>query len=149
MYNEKYVIEAFNLANKAFKEGEIPVGAVIVLDNKIIGRGYNRTKKFQNNLKHAEIMAIEDAYKNTKTNRLDGAEIYITLEPCTMCYGAILLNRISKLYFCAKDSNFGFFSNYGFINDKKLMNTNIEFYYLKEYEIKSQEILNLFFSKKR
>lgn len=104
MNKEKFMLEAYKQSQIAKKKGEVPIGAIIVLDNKIIARGYNKREKTQNALNHAEIIAINKACKKLKSWRLDNCEIYVTLEPCLMCYGAILNARIKKLYFGAKDN---------------------------------------------
>lgn len=91
--------EALKLAKIAFDEDEIPVGAVVVKDNKIIGCGYNQKEKTKNPLKHAELIAIEEACKNIGDWRLNDCEIYVTLEPCQMCMGAIVESRIKKIIY--------------------------------------------------
>ncbi len=93
--------EALRLAKKASSLGEVPIGAVVVLDGKIIGRGYNLRTKLQMATAHAEIRAIDRACKKLGSWRLEGAEIYVTLEPCPMCMGAILNSRIGRVYFGA------------------------------------------------
>ncbi len=93
--------EALRLAKKASSLGEVPIGAVVVLDGKIIGRGYNLRTKLQMATAHAEIRAIDRACKKLGSWRLEGAEIYVTLEPCPMCMGAILNSRIERVYFGA------------------------------------------------
>ncbi len=93
--------EALRLAKKADKLGEVPIGAVVVLDGKIVGRGYNLRTKLQMATAHAEMRAIDRACKKLGSWRLEGAEIYITLEPCPMCMGAILNSRIERVYFGA------------------------------------------------
>ncbi len=98
---EKFMREALRLAEKAKKMGEVPIGAVVVSDGKIIGRGYNLRTKLQLATQHAEIRAIDRACKKIGSWRLEGAEIYVTLEPCPMCMGAILNARIDRLYFGA------------------------------------------------
>ena len=90
--------EALKEAEKARKLNEVPIGCVIVKDNKIIGRGYNRRMKDKNTLSHAELNAIKKASKKLKDWRLDDCEMYVTTEPCQMCAGAIVQSRINKVY---------------------------------------------------
>lgn len=90
--------EALKEAEKAKKLNEVPIGCVIVKDNKIIGRGYNRRMKDKNTLSHAELNAIKKASKKLKDWRLDDCEMYVTTEPCQMCAGAIVQSRINKVY---------------------------------------------------
>ena len=95
--------KAVEEAGKALKKNEVPIGAVIVLNNKIIAKGYNKREKSQNATKHAELIAIEKACKKLHSWRLDQAEIYVTLEPCPMCAGAIANARIKKLIYACKE----------------------------------------------
>ena len=104
---KKFMREALNLAKIAASEGEVPVGAVIVKDGKIIAKGKNEREKKQNALSHAEIEAINNACKELGSWRLDGCEMYVTLEPCPMCAGAIINARIKTLIFGAYDSKMG------------------------------------------
>ena len=97
----KYMKAAIRQARKAERDGEVPIGAVVVYEGKVIGKGYNRRLKTQLASAHAEMMAIDAACRKLKSWRLPGAEIYVTLEPCPMCMGAILNARIDKLYFGA------------------------------------------------
>lgn len=97
----KYMKAALKQAKLALKYGEVPIGAVIVYEGKIIGRGYNRRLKTQLASAHAEMIAIDRACKKLNSWRLQGAELYVTLEPCPMCMGAALNARIEKLYFGA------------------------------------------------
>ena len=98
-----FLLEAIKEAEKAENENEIPIGAVIELDGKIISRGHNKREKSQNALQHAEIIAIDKACKKLGSWRLDGATIYVTLEPCPMCAGAIANARIKTVVYGAKD----------------------------------------------
>ncbi len=94
---------AISLAQKSADEGEVPVGAVVVCDGKIVGEGRNRRETVKNALHHAEIEAIDNACKNLGGWRLWKCEMYVTLEPCPMCAGAIINSRIKKVYFGAND----------------------------------------------
>lgn len=105
--NEKFMVEALKLAQLSFDEGEVPVGAVIVKDGEIIATGRNRREKSKNALSHAEIEAINNACNTLGGWRLWQCEIYVTLEPCPMCSGAIVNARIPNVYFGAYDKNFG------------------------------------------
>ena len=100
---EQAIIEA----KKAFELDEVPVGAIIVYKGDIIARAHNLRENFNNALAHAEILVINDACKKLKTWRLDGCDLYVTLEPCPMCAGAIINARISTVYFGAYDSKGG------------------------------------------
>lgn len=100
--NQKYMIEALDLAKKAEKHDEVPVGAVIVMGDKIIAKAYNKREKKRDATAHAEVLAIRKACKKLHDFRLVGCDIYVTLEPCVMCMGAILNARLDNLYFGAK-----------------------------------------------
>lgn len=95
---KKFMKEAIKQAMKAYSIGEVPIGCVIVYHNKIIARGYNRRMKDKSTLSHAELNAIKKANKKLGDWRLDDCEMYITLEPCQMCAGAIVQARIKKIY---------------------------------------------------
>lgn len=103
MENE-FMQAALDCAAKALKKGEVPIGAVVVSDGKIISRGYNKRTKKQIATAHAEIEAIEKACKKLKSWRIPECEIYVTLEPCPMCMGAMLNARIKKVYFGAYEA---------------------------------------------
>ena len=103
----KYMKSAIKEAQKAEKIDEVPIGAVIVLGCKIIARAHNKMEKNQLATSHAEILAIEKASKKLKSWRLDECEMYVTLEPCPMCAGAIVNARIKKLYFGAYEGKSG------------------------------------------
>ena len=104
---EKIMKEALKEAQKAYKKLEVPVGAVIVKDGKIIARGYNQKESQTDTTKHAEIIAIQKASKKLKAWRLLNCEMYVTLEPCSMCAGAIINSRIKKVYIGAEDKKTG------------------------------------------
>lgn len=95
---EKYMKEAMKQARKAYALGEVPIGCVIVYEGKIIGRGYNRRNTDKNTLAHAEITAIKKASKIIGDWRLEDCDLYVTLEPCQMCAGAIVQARIPNVY---------------------------------------------------
>jgi tRNA(adenine34) deaminase len=103
MDNKIFMAEALRLANIAANEGEVPVGAVVTIGDKIIGRGRNRREKDKNALCHAEIEAINEACKRLGGWRLWECALYVTLEPCPMCAGAIINSRIKNVYFGASD----------------------------------------------
>lgn len=104
---EKYMNAALHLAHKAAEEGEVPVGAVVVCDGRIVGRGRNRRETKKNALYHAEIEAINKACKKLGGWRLHRCDLYVTLEPCPMCAGAIINARIQTVYFGAVDPKAG------------------------------------------
>ncbi len=103
MKYDKFMKSALKCAGKALKEGEVPIGAVVVLDGKVISRGHNRRTKRQIATAHAEIEAIEKACKKLGSWRIPECELYVTLEPCPMCMGAVLNSRIKKVYFGAPE----------------------------------------------
>ena len=105
--DERYIEEALREARAAEAEDEVPIGAVVVLNDKIIGKGYNNRNASGIATRHAEIIAIEKACKKIKDWRLENAEIYVTLEPCPMCAGAIVNARIKKVYFGAAEPKSG------------------------------------------
>lgn len=103
MTNE-FMIEALKEANKALKKDEVPVGAVIVYNGKIIAKAHNTRQKSKDSTNHAEILAIRKACKKLKDFRLNETEMYVTLEPCLMCLGAILNARIKTVYYGASNN---------------------------------------------
>lgn len=106
-YKEKFMKEALKEAQKAYNKLEIPVGAVIVKDGKIIARAHNQKETKFDTTKHAEILAIQKASKKLEAWRLLDCEMYVTLEPCSMCAGAIINSRIKKVYIGAVDKKTG------------------------------------------
>jgi tRNA(adenine34) deaminase len=103
----KYMFAALQEAEKALDDDEVPVGAVVVKDNRIIGRGYNQVEKLKDATAHAEMIALTAASSYTGSWRLNECDIYVTLEPCIMCTGALLASRVKRLYFSAFDPKFG------------------------------------------
>jgi tRNA(adenine34) deaminase len=107
MEHEDYMREALSLAREAAQEGEVPVGCVIVKDGEIIGRGRNRREELQRTSSHAEMEAIAQANERLRSWRLDGCTLYVTLEPCPMCAGAILNAHLPRVVYGAKDPKSG------------------------------------------
>ena len=105
MYDHEYYMRlALSLAREAEEDGEVPVGSVVVnTDGLVIGYGRNRREKFSSVIAHAEIEAIEEACKTLNDWRLAGCSLYVTLEPCPMCAGAVIMSRIDKLFYGARD----------------------------------------------
>lgn len=104
---EKYMKEALKEAKKAYNKLEIPVGAIIIKDGKIIARAHNIKEEKKDTTKHAEIIAIQKASKKLDSWRLNDCEMYVTLEPCSMCAGAIIQSRIKKVYIGTMDKKTG------------------------------------------
>lgn len=119
--NEIFMREALKEAQKAFEEDEVPVGAVIVHEGKIIARGYNQIERLKDPTAHAEMLSLTSATNYLKTKWLNAASIYVTIEPCSMCAGALVLSRIKHLYFGAKDPKTGACGSVvNIVNHKKL-----------------------------
>lgn len=133
------------IAQAEKSENDIPVGAVIVKDGKIIAKAHNTKEKDNDITSHAEILTIRQAEKTLNNWRLDECELYVTLEPCPMCGWAILQSRISKVYFGSYDSNYGAFSKLKLNN---YTNSNIKIYGGIS-EDKCNELLDKFFKKIR
>lgn len=106
MMEKEYMELALKEAAKAYKNKEIPVGAVIVYQSRVIARAYNKRQKTKNVLAHAEILAIQKATKKLKDWRLTGCDMYVTLKPCSMCEKIINESRISNVYFLAEKQSF-------------------------------------------
>ena len=106
--HEKFMRAALVQAKKAYKKGEVPVGAVIVNDNKIISRSYNQKESKLISVRHAEITAIEKACRKMGNWRLNDCDLYVTLEPCMMCMGAIIESRIRRIVYGANNFRLGF-----------------------------------------
>lgn len=132
---------------KAYSKGEVPVGAIIVKNNKIISTACNRREKSQIATHHAEILAIEKACKKLKSWRLDDCDLYVSLEPCPMCAGAILNARIKNVYYAAVDEQSGGISRFNLMNNT--LNHSVNCIHLKEYEEENKKIIKDFFKNKR
>lgn len=118
---EIFMREALAEANKAFELGEVPIGAVIVKDDKIIAKGHNLRESLKDPTAHAEMIAIRKASKVLGGWRLTGCELYVTIEPCVMCAGAIVMARIEKLIVGAMDPKGGATGSlYNIVDDKRL-----------------------------
>lgn len=125
-FEEKFMKEALKQAQKAYDKLEVPVGAVIVKDGKIIARAYNQKEEKQDTTNHAEIMAIKKASKKLGSWRLIDCDMYVTLEPCSMCAGALIQSRIRKVYIGALDEKTGACGSVlNLLNDYKF-NHNVE-----------------------
>lgn len=107
-FNDEYFMkQALREANKAFDEDEVPVGAVIVMNNKIIARGYNQVEKLNDSTAHAEILALTTAFNFLGSKYLPDATLYVTIEPCVMCSGALYWSKIGKVVYGARDEKNG------------------------------------------
>jgi tRNA(adenine34) deaminase len=120
-----FMKKALLLAAKAERCGEVPVGAVLIRDGRVIGRGHNAPIGQCDPTAHAEIVALRKAGKKAAAYRLNGCELYVTLEPCLMCYSAMVQARIAKLYYGADDPKNGIFASGVFDNMKHLYNHRI------------------------
>jgi len=124
--DERWMREALALAREAERSGEVPVGAVVVRDGNILGRGWNSPISRTDPTAHAEILALREAAAAAANYRLEGAALYATLEPCAMCAGALVAARISRLVFGARDLRFGGVRSKFQIADSDLLNHQVE-----------------------
>jgi tRNA(adenine34) deaminase len=108
MTDEYFMLQALKEARKAYEDGEVPIGAVVVIDNKIISRGHNQVERLNDPTAHAEIIALTSAFNFLGSKYLPNATIYITLEPCLMCAGALFWSKISRVVFGANDEKNGY-----------------------------------------
>jgi tRNA(adenine34) deaminase len=147
MFN-KFMQEALNEAEKSLHLGEVPVGAVVVKDGIIIGRGHNLKETSNDGTMHAEIIAIKNACRNLNNWRLSNCDLFVTLEPCLMCAGAIIETRIRRVYIGAENANSGAAGTVYDILGKKSLNSTSDIY----FGIMGEECKNLlknFFEKLR
>jgi len=142
------MLEALKEAQKAFDEDEVPVGAVIVYKGKIIARGYNQIERLKDPTAHAEMLALTSATNYLGSKWLPDASIYVTIEPCSMCAGALVLSRIENLYFGAKDPKTGACGSIANIANHKKLNHRIK---IKSGILGDEcsSLLKEFFKKKR
>ncbi|MFN4112107.1 MAG: tRNA adenosine(34) deaminase TadA [Ignavibacteria bacterium] len=148
MFSDKdiyFMKQALREAEKAYERNEVPIGAVIVFEDKIIGKGYNQTLSLKDPTAHAEMIAITSAANYLQDYRLEGCKIYVTLEPCPMCAGALVNARISQLFFSVFDPKAGACGTLFNITHNKALNHQIKtFSGLLENESKS--LLQAFFA---
>ena len=139
----QFLLEALKEAKKAFKYGEVPIGAVVVKDGKIISRAFNRKEFLQDPTAHAEILAIREASRKLNSWRLNGCTLYSTVEPCIMCCGAIIQSRIDRVVYSIPDPKFGGVESlYKILEDKRVNHRpEVNRIYIKEAE----ELLRKFF----
>ncbi len=144
-----FMNQAFLLAKKAQSHGDVPIGAVIVRDGKIVARGENCVQKSKNPTLHAEIVAINKACKKLNAKFLDRCDLYVTLEPCAMCATAISFARIKNIYFAATDEKGGGITSNAkiFESDKHLWKPNV--IQMPEYAEESAKMLKDFFKQQR
>ena len=108
MTNEYYMMQAIKEAKRAFEDDEIPIGAVVVVNEKIIARGHNMTERLKDPTAHAEMIALTSAFNSLGSKYLPGATLYVTVEPCLMCAGAIYWSKIGKIVYGADDEKNGY-----------------------------------------
>ena len=145
----KFMTQAFVLARRAFSHEDVPIGAVIVRDGKIIARGENQVQLKKNPTLHAEIVAINRACKKLGQKFLDDCDIYVTLEPCAMCATAISFARIKNIYFAATDDKGG-----GITSNAKIYDTDSHLWkpsvhQVPEFATESAQLLRNFFKLRR
>ncbi|UCH98754.1 MAG: nucleoside deaminase [Candidatus Aminicenantes bacterium] len=120
-----FMKQALALAELAYQAQEVPVGAVVVLNNEMIGKGYNAVIKNSDPTAHAEMVALREAGEKIGNYRVLGADVYVTLEPCLMCYSAMVQARVRNLFFGALDAKTGIFSTGAFAGIKNIFNHTI------------------------
>ena len=124
--DEQYMRQALELAREADASGEVPVGAVVVASGEVVGRGRNSPIAMSDPTAHAEILALREAAARVANYRLEGATLYVTLEPCVMCAGALVAARIQRLVFGARDLRFGGVRSKFRVADSELLNHRVE-----------------------
>ncbi|MFU0799524.1 MAG: tRNA adenosine(34) deaminase TadA [Xylanivirga thermophila] len=148
MLHEDFMRQAIYEAQKAYSRDEVPIGAVVVKDGLVIGRGYNLRESHQDPTLHAEIIAIREASKNLKSWRLTGCSLYVTIEPCAMCAGAMIQSRLENLIFGAWDPKGGCVGSlYDLVTDNRF-NHRVEVIQ-GILEDECRELMQKFFRQKR
>ena len=146
--DEKYMKIALEEAQKSFQAGDVPVGAIVVCNDQIIARAHNFKEKNKNAVEHAEILAISQACQKMNTWHLENCTIYVTLEPCLMCAGALIQCRIGKLVYATESEKFGYVGSISNVLDNK--NNNHHPIIVKNVcKESSQKLLKDFFKDKR
>lgn len=146
--NYKFMFAALQEAEKALDSDEVPVGAVVVFENKIIGKGYNQVERLKDPTAHAEMIAITAASNHVSNWRLNNCDIYVTLEPCVMCTGALLNARINSIYFSSFDPKFGACGSLYNLAEEGKYNHKVKLF-SGLYSTESEKLLKDFFLKKR
>jgi tRNA(adenine34) deaminase len=146
--NKFFMQEAFKQAKKALQINEVPIGAVVVFENKIIGEGFNQSIKNSDPTAHAEIIAINAAGNKKKNYRLVDCDLFVTLEPCMMCLGAIMHARIKNVYFATSDHKKGVCGGLIDLTLNKSLNHHCNFYEVLLGD-ESKNLLQQFFQEKR
>ena len=143
----EFMKKATELGYKAFSKEEVPIGAVIVRNNIVISHAFNKREKNQIATHHAEILAIEKACKKLKSWRLDDCDLYVNLEPCPMCAGAIINARIKNVFFAVKDIDSGGFSRFNI--GENTLNHTTNCHYLEAFNDENKKLIQTFFKNKR
>lgn len=146
--NYKFMFSALKEAQLAFKEDEVPIGAVVVHNNMIIGKGYNQVEKLKDSTAHAEILAITAASNHLKDKVLSECDLYVTVEPCLMCTGAIILAKIRNLYFGIYEPMTGTCGSIYNIPDENKLNHKVNVF-VGIYENESKFLMQSYFKNKR
>jgi tRNA(adenine34) deaminase len=146
--DQQYMAQALVLAQKAFDNNEVPVGALVVHDGKIIGEGFNQPIRLHDPCAHAEILALRSAAQRLNNYRIIHSTLYVSLEPCTMCIGAMIHARIQRLVFAAKDPKTGAVCSVSSLLDSEFFNHRI-LWSQGPYAQESSELLQRFFQKRR
>lgn len=146
--HQNFMMQAFRLAETAYDKGEIPVGAVVVHENRIIGKGYNQVEMLQDSTAHAEMIAVSAACSTLQNKYLTDCTLYVTLEPCPMCAGALVWTKIKRIVFGAMDEKAGACGTVFNISSNNKLNHNIEIIQ-GVMEADCRYLLQEFFRKKR